>query len=70
MGNQNGHSRETGNIRYTRQTKTKQKHKIYELKSLFNEDGYRPYRSADRGIYCSLSRFHPSGILVHVPLKS
>ena len=41
-----------------------------KLKSLFNEDGYRPYRSADRGIYCSLSRFHPSGILVHVPLKS
>jgi hypothetical protein len=29
--NQNGHSRETGNIRYTRQTKTKQKHKIYVL---------------------------------------
>jgi hypothetical protein len=41
-----------------------------KLKSLFNEDGYRPCRSADRGIYCSLSRFHPSGILVHVPLKS
>ena len=58
-GNQNGHSRETGNIRHTRQRKTKQKHKIYVLDIINFRGGSRI--SSWGGAGGALKKIVPSG---------